>query len=401
MKSRNGIALGVAVGVIVILFLAGMVISQLSRGVQRQLEYSDSSIRAQYIAETGINTLIARLMKSSWEDRWFAGGADSEAEVQFGGGTYDYYIQDSPNRTYQADIWVRGDYRGVKRGYFWRMNFTRGLFEGFAAGRIESAIEIEPDRHPGNPDQANELSREMERIIEKRTSNQAKAQAVADDIQTTAGAQGVFVTLDAPANSKVPDSIPPIGDGPAVSIPPDPKPVTESWVQPPSKYDPKGGISDHIQKETPPEANETPPVRDPTLDWWTWNPFWTGYGDREGWDWGGDDGRDYGGGGYGGYGGGGYGGGSGGDRGGYRGDHGYGKGKSDGGRRSGDGGRGSGGSGGGHGGSGGGNGGGGGHGGYGGGGGGGGHGGGGGGGGGHGGGGGGHGGGGGGGGRGR
>ena len=72
--TRRGIALFLVLGVLMVLFLGGLVLMRLSSGVQNQLNYADHAVRAQYIGESCHNFLMARLLSRPWEKRWFGGG---------------------------------------------------------------------------------------------------------------------------------------------------------------------------------------------------------------------------------------------------------------------------------------------------------------------------------------
>jgi len=128
-NNRRGIALWFSFLTLMVLFLGGVILSRLSQGVNRQIEYSDASIRSQYIAESGLNVLLERLMAKPWSERWFAAEPDSAAGISYGGGTYDFFIQDSMARPMLVDIWIRASFRSSRRAFFWRVRFTESLFE--------------------------------------------------------------------------------------------------------------------------------------------------------------------------------------------------------------------------------------------------------------------------------
>ncbi len=260
--NRRGLALGFTIGIIVILFLAGLVINNLSRGIHRQLEYSDSSIRAQYIAESGINALISRLLSKVWDERWFAGGPDAAAEVPYAGGTYDYFVQDTAGRPLQADMWVRSTFKGVRRAYFWRVKFARNLFAGLASGLVDSAMELDPEKHPATVQEANDLAKQMDEMIAKRAENQPLSQAISSNLQTTGVAVEALSTLGAKAPETVESDIPLPQDNRAQPAE-NPVPVTQAWSQPDSVFDPPGDAPDHIKNETPAPAKAPPPPRYP------------------------------------------------------------------------------------------------------------------------------------------
>lgn len=180
---RRGIAMGVAFLVLFVLFATGLVISNLSRGLQRQVEFADASVRAQYIAETGLNLLMARLMGAPYENRWFAGNPDAQAGVEYGGGTYDYFICDTKNRPLFVDIWIRSNYRNSKRFYYWRVKFLNSLLSGLANGMPVNGTEMEGSQFPTTGNDLDRFSANIEAQLERRKKNRTGANTMSDVIQ--------------------------------------------------------------------------------------------------------------------------------------------------------------------------------------------------------------------------
>ncbi len=261
MGRKRGIALGVTIGIVVILFLAGYTIIHLSQGVQRQLEYSDSVIRAQYIAESGINALVARLMARPWEERWFSPGGKAGSQIPFGGGVYDYFIQDTPNRDFQVDIWVRSNYREAKRAYFWRIKFDPNLFKGILEGLIAGALETDPEKHPTSAPQAAPLSEDMDKNIAKRDSNHSKSEAISSNVRKTTDANEALREIGVSDGSIGRSGSSGKPDAPTGITPSSPKAVTSLFEGIPSKFYPKGDLEDFLVAETPKKTHEPPPDR--------------------------------------------------------------------------------------------------------------------------------------------
>ena len=103
---RRGIALGIVVAVILVLFTIAFGILKLMRGAGHQMLYADAHIRALSIAESGVQLLVARMLAKPWDERWFKGAPDARGDpIQFEGGSYVYLIQDSPGK-HQVDLLI-------------------------------------------------------------------------------------------------------------------------------------------------------------------------------------------------------------------------------------------------------------------------------------------------------
>lgn len=178
MKIRKGIALVLVLGTLTVLFTGGMVISQLMTGVQDQLKYTDAAIRAQYIAESAFNLLMARLMGRPYNQRWFKTAGGEGKTSAYSGGYYDYFISDTPNRVHHVDIWIRSSFGNIKRVFFWRVNVQQALLPGVVQGATIGALELQeadfPTSSGSGQTNSDSLSGRLDSIVAER---QAKAEA--------------------------------------------------------------------------------------------------------------------------------------------------------------------------------------------------------------------------------
>jgi hypothetical protein len=171
ITTRRGIALGLAVAALTVMFIVFFGILRLMRGVGTQIEYADSHIRALTIAESGVNYLTARLLTAPWEDRWFATQPDFRSRpISYGGGSFIYAIQDTPNRPRSADIWVRADFRGRRRLIFYRLAYEDLLFKGLIRPNPEFTVSVDEGKAAAglNGSVVDQLGREVDRLIATR-----------------------------------------------------------------------------------------------------------------------------------------------------------------------------------------------------------------------------------------
>jgi hypothetical protein len=242
-SERRGMALGFVIIILLVLTIGGMALSYLSRGVQSQLVYADAAMRAQYIAEAGCHKLIARTMAKSWDDRWFKGGPDTGYGLAYGGGTWDYFIQDTPGQARHADIWTRGVFKDVKRACFFRFEYRPSLLSGLNNLTLANALPLDEDDFPSNSSSLNAMTLQVEQLIDKRQTNKHAADQQVTTILANPQLVGVLGTLGQPAQGEiVTPSIMPIMQ--ALVIPPTPVRVEQrvegttefSWPDNPGKH---------------------------------------------------------------------------------------------------------------------------------------------------------------------
>ncbi len=244
MPSRRGIAIGVVFVILVVLFLGGLAIMHLMRGVQRQLEFSDAHLRTQYIGEAGMNLLMSRLLAQPWEKRWFAAGPKAEANLSYGGGTWDYFIQDTPGRFFHADLWIRASFKTTRRCFFWRIKYDHGLLGGLAMGMPVTRVELEPDEAPApGTTVTTPFTDRIEQILTERSQKKKKAEEVANSVRKVVPTDRVMSGLGlAPVESApkapFPVNVPPAAPTTAAAVPQS----VSSPVLPPSPpiFSPKG-----------------------------------------------------------------------------------------------------------------------------------------------------------------
>jgi len=221
---KKGMAIGLIFFVLIVLFLGGMTISYLMHGVQRQLEFSDAHIRAQYIAESAMNLLLAKLLSKPWEERWFANSSDAAIGVVYGGGNYDYFIKDSPGRPRHADIWVRASYKNTKRFFFWRVKYQQDLLNGFANSSPVSSTELAQEQFPSHASKIDHFTAQVEELIRKRRENDVAATAIGKELESITNPGTAISGI----GGEIPSTIKTDGfseKGEKISLPPPPTPV--------------------------------------------------------------------------------------------------------------------------------------------------------------------------------
>ncbi len=184
--SRRGIALWMVFALLLVIVIGGIALSSLMRGLQRQVEYADAGIRAQYIGESAYNRLHARLFSKPWDERWFANGTDSGSEISLHEGEYDFFIADNPFRPRHADIFIRSSYRGTKRAFYWLVKGETDLLTGLVNGTVVGSTEFEPDNQPTSASpNTTELAKAMEKIIQIRKDKRPVSDPMTKGLNST------------------------------------------------------------------------------------------------------------------------------------------------------------------------------------------------------------------------
>ncbi len=168
---RSGIAMGLVVVIITLLFLSVFTILHLMRGTGSQLTYADAHVRSLVIAESGVNLLLARLMSQPWEDRWFRDGPDYHGTpIPCEGGSFIYAIQDTPGATCTVDLWVKGEYRSTRRLLFYRVRYEDLLFKGLTSPAFQFAADLEGERAPSTlaPPVIDDLTGKMNELLDRK-----------------------------------------------------------------------------------------------------------------------------------------------------------------------------------------------------------------------------------------
>ncbi len=225
MNRKRGIALAVIITLLVVVFVSAFGVFKLMRGVGSQVEYSDAHIRALNIAESGFQVLAARFMSRPYEDRWFRDHSDAKAGLKLEGGTWDYYIEDTPGQPMNADAWVRGEYKNTKRLLFYRFRYEDRLFRGLTAPTQKFAGSTEDSEpvslEPGN---VSGLTKAMNEMIAKRESNRSRMMQKWDELAEKMDPVEILRTLGAEVGEGVPDvSVP--GEDPDPTTPPTPSKI--------------------------------------------------------------------------------------------------------------------------------------------------------------------------------
>ena len=196
---RRGVAIGLVVIIITLLFVAAFTILRLMQGAGQQMSYADSHLRALTIAESAIHGLTARMMAKPWEDRWFKDGPDFHGTpIDFCGGSYVYIIHDSPGTPKSADIWVRASYRKLRRIIFYRVHYQDLLFHGLIRPDPTLTTSVDDTSHTGlKPTSLPGLTEQVTAIMKRKSETSGLAAEKWQELAATVNPAQMLQTLGA------------------------------------------------------------------------------------------------------------------------------------------------------------------------------------------------------------
>ena len=182
--TRQGAALPVTMGLLLILAVFGSVLRLLTHGAYREVESVNSHLRAIAVGEVGFSSIVARLCAAPWSQRWFAQAPEIKLDVSAADGTYSYLIRDTPEPAVyddpliqysfgsrnQADFLVKATYGRSTVVMFWRLTVPEYSLENLAVV-IPTYFTFESESITPTPASVDTLSAQINGTISSRAVN--------------------------------------------------------------------------------------------------------------------------------------------------------------------------------------------------------------------------------------
>ncbi len=228
-RAQAGFVLPLVILGLISLFLLVTVLSNMSSEYSNQVAHGDEVNRCRLIAESAYSIVLAKVRERPWGQRFFSPRFE-EFGTQLYGGEYDLYIEDTPGKSNQADVYVRATFRRTKRLLFWRFVFEDTVLD--AVGKMYpllfTSFDVSrfPDKVQGSP-----FLEEIENIIEERKRNNGPAKSKAQEIRNHSSLKEVLGILTIPPSDKVDENVDPAPVPPVPSIKPPEKPVPKLVYQ--------------------------------------------------------------------------------------------------------------------------------------------------------------------------
>ena len=162
--------------ILAVTMMAGFVItsSMLNQGLKTQLIQTDTDNLSFVMAYSALSKFMGKIHANSWNNRPFKGKTYSEYGVSLYGGTYDFFVEDSPGKTYQADIYVRTTMAKNSNLYFWRIKFQDDLLDVSNRIQVDFFMKTDPANFPKGSGSV--FASKVDDLIQQRKKNQKDSQ---------------------------------------------------------------------------------------------------------------------------------------------------------------------------------------------------------------------------------
>lgn len=215
--------------------VAGFVLSSssLNQGLRNQISHTNSNNLSFNIAYSVLSQTLAKIHANSWVLRPFAVKPYVENNVAFNNGTYDLFVEDSPGKKYQADIYVRTTLAQTTSMFFWRIRFQDDLLDVSNRILVDFFMRGDPAEFPKTS--GSTFAGKIDDLMNKRKGNQKNSDDSARAIGQLNTPQEVLSVLNGRPMDALPAKIPPAGDGPESMILAKGKnPLSQPQIAPPT-----------------------------------------------------------------------------------------------------------------------------------------------------------------------
>ncbi|RCK80324.1 MAG: hypothetical protein OZSIB_3506 [Candidatus Ozemobacter sibiricus] len=193
-RSTHGVAFPVVL--VLIIVVAGFIISlsSLQQGLKSQVYHSSNHQWSFLLAYSAMSKVLAQIHSSSWAHRPFAARPYRESGVPLQGGTYDLFVENTPGRDFQADIYVKTTLTGVSRLYFWRITYNDDLLDVSNRIIVEFFKTGEPRDFPTAAGPS-DFSKMVDDLLAERARNQKPSDELAVQLAPLSDPKAVLAAL--------------------------------------------------------------------------------------------------------------------------------------------------------------------------------------------------------------
>jgi hypothetical protein len=175
--------------------IAGMVtaVSSLNQGLRNQIHHTNNAHLSYVIGYSALSRILGRLHASSWDNRAFKAKPYSEYNQSLNGGIYDLWVEDSPGKNFQADIFVRTTLAQQKSLFFWRVTYQDDLFDISNKIIVDFYCKADPNEFPKAA--GSSFGHTINDLIAKRRANQKNANLMAMSLSNLHDPQKIVAAL--------------------------------------------------------------------------------------------------------------------------------------------------------------------------------------------------------------
>ncbi len=269
-KFRRGMALPFTIVAMVVVIGFIMTMSRLNQGVKTQIFHTNNHQLSFLMAYSALSRVCAKIHAFSWASRPFAAAPYAENKVALQGGHYDLLVENSKNREFQADVYVRTHLAGISRMYFWRVRFNDDLLDVSNQIFVEAFLNGDPKEFPVTG-KANPFAKKVEDMLAKRAANQKKSDLLAREVVRLKKPNDIIKELNGRPIEAPDGSFPPTPEDMALvakipvpipgmpALPGSEKPDTAgpNPARPPSSYDSIVGVDMNAKMKSVLDSSET------------------------------------------------------------------------------------------------------------------------------------------------
>jgi len=206
-------------------------VHSMSQGYSNQIAHLDEFSRAQFIADSLLAKVQARIQTKRWKDRFFSKAPYYETGFSDFGGEYELYVLDTPGRPSEMDVYAQIRFQRAKRLFFWRLRYETSILD--AAGRIFPLVFTATSAQTLNTG-TSPMGGFIDDLLATRRKNAPAAAAKAALIKPMTSAKDMIAVLDGPTDPGILDE-PSLGttlpQGPETLTPPPPPPLTTIYEE--------------------------------------------------------------------------------------------------------------------------------------------------------------------------
>jgi len=279
-NNKKGFVFLLAISAVVAVALFSATLSFLNQNFRNQVTNVAYREVAFEMASSVLAGIMAKVYAKPWNDRFFKTNPAESFNNPILNGTYDYFVENSPGKTNQFDVYIKIDLQGKSNLYIWRIEYHDSILDISQNFSKVFFTRKEGEKFP--TDAMNTLSAEIDEILQDKKNNQDAALEKTAEIEEINDAKEIAEILGAPytdfpdpdpengfdaVRPVAPGGLPPmtIGQPPETEKPSTPKPIQEPEpVQtPPPPPSPEPDPTVELPPAPEPDPTAPPPAEPP------------------------------------------------------------------------------------------------------------------------------------------
>ena len=166
--------------ILAMIVVSGFVISMsnMNQGLKNQIFHTNNHQLSFLMAYSAFSRVLAKVHSFAWPNRPFASAPYVESKVPLQGGTYDLFVENTPGKSFQADMYIRTHLAGISRMYYWRIKFNDDLLDVANRVTVEFFMNAEAGDFPKTSGPT-PFSQKVDGLLARRAANQRNSDLLA------------------------------------------------------------------------------------------------------------------------------------------------------------------------------------------------------------------------------